>query len=112
MRAGKAQRERVVADPGLEEVAQDVERVGRRRLLGEEALEERGDFRPRLLEVQIGDEERAALQTRSAFSMTTGVVGTFWWPPRCRGDLLDLVDHVLALDHLAEHGVAQRPGRA
>jgi hypothetical protein len=73
--------QRVVADPGLEEVAEDVERVGAGDGPGEEALEARGDFRPRRLEVQVGDEERAALQTRSAFSITTGCTGTFWCPP-------------------------------
>ncbi len=64
----------------LEQVAEDVEVVRPGRFGFEEALELRDDRRARLVEVQVGDEERAA-QARSAFSITTGCLGTFWWPP-------------------------------
>jgi hypothetical protein len=77
---GKGEREAVVAYPGLEEVAEDVQRVAARDDLGEETLELRDDPGPGLVEMQVRDEQRAA-QARSTFSITTGVVGTFWWPP-------------------------------
>jgi hypothetical protein len=73
---GKGEGETVVAHPVFEEVAEDVERVGARRDLAEESLELRDDPGPGLVEVQVGDEQRAA-QTRSTFSITTGVAGTF-----------------------------------
>ena len=48
----------VVAHPGFEQVAEDVERVGPARFTVEEATEQRGDVRAFRVEVQIGDEER------------------------------------------------------
>ena len=48
----------VVADPALEQVAEDVQRLRRARLAAQEGLEQRGDVRPRRVEVQVGDEER------------------------------------------------------
>src|SRR6185437_359564 len=77
--AREGEREAVVAHPVLEEVAEDVERIGARRDLGEEALELGDDGRPRRIEVQVRDEERAR-QTHSAFSITTGSTGTFSMP--------------------------------
>src|SRR5690606_10251576 len=70
----------VIAHPVLEEVAQDVEGIGPRRHLPQQAAELRDDLRPRVVEVQVGDEE-GPLQTRSAFSITTGSTGTSWCPP-------------------------------
>ena len=61
--AGKAQGEAVVADPVLEEVAEDVERVGAGRDLAEEPLETRRRFGPRRVQVQVRDEERAPQTT-------------------------------------------------
>ncbi len=78
--AGKGKGEPVVAHPVLEEVAQDVERLGVRRHVGEETLELRDDRRARGVEVEVRDEERAP-QRHSAFSITTGVEGTFWCMP-------------------------------
>ena len=98
---GKVERQPVVADPVLEEVAQDVEGVGARHGLGEEAREALGGRRAILREVQVGDEEGArhagkrratrgppsrrsagpGPQRHSAFSMTTGSSGTFWCMP-------------------------------
>ena len=76
-RAGKGRVEAVVADPELEQVAEDVERVGARRHVGEEALELRDDRRPGRVEMEVRDEERAP-QRHSAFSISTGCSGTFW----------------------------------
>src|SRR5690606_38929575 len=47
----------VVADPGLEQVAEDVQRVGARSLAAQEAQEQGGDFRPGRIQVQVGDEQ-------------------------------------------------------
>src|SRR5918994_2024406 len=72
----------VVADPVLEEVAQDIERVGRARLLLEEAHEALVRFRPLLGEVQVGDEKRGHYflagedDTSVADSMSTAWRGT------------------------------------
>jgi hypothetical protein len=58
--------EHVVADPVLEQVAEDVERLRLRRLLGQESQEEGDDLRTAGVQVQIGDEERLAHATRRA----------------------------------------------
>ena len=70
----------VVADPVLEEVAEDVERLGAGNDLGKELLETRRGLGPRRIQVQVRDEEGAP-QTSSAFSITTATVGTFWCMP-------------------------------
>ena len=75
------QREAVIADPVLEEVAQDVERVGAGERAIQESVEPRGRFGPRGIQVQVGDEECALQATHSAFSITTGVLGTSPMPP-------------------------------
>jgi hypothetical protein len=49
----------VVADPGLEQVAEDVERGRAPRSGCEKAQELLGRLRPRRIEVQVGDEERS-----------------------------------------------------
>src|SRR5262249_6542213 len=79
---GERKPQAVVAHPVLEEVAEDEERVGVRCGRGEQALELLDDRGTRIVEVQVRDEERAPRYlTHSAFSITTGCVGTFWWPP-------------------------------
>jgi hypothetical protein len=76
----EGQDEPVVADPVFEEIPEDVERVGAARGGLQEILELRGRSRPRLIEMQVRDEERSSQEIISAFSMTTGSFGTFWWP--------------------------------
>jgi hypothetical protein len=50
--------EGVVADPGLEQVAEDVQRIGAGRLLAQEAQEQVGDLRTAGVQVQVGNEQR------------------------------------------------------
>ena len=76
----EGEREAVVTNPVLEEVAQYVERVGPGRRGAQEPLELRDDRGARLVEVEVGNEKSTA-QARSAFSITTAWLGTFWWPP-------------------------------
>src|SRR5579875_773816 len=52
----------IVSDIGLEQVAQDVKCVGAARLAGTEALEILDDVRARVVEVQVGDEQRVRTQ--------------------------------------------------
>ena len=47
----------VVADPGLEQVAEDVQRIGAARLAIQEAAEQLGDRGARRVEVEVGDEQ-------------------------------------------------------
>ena len=68
----------VVADPGLEEVAEDVEGLGFARAAREEAEEQRSRPGRPGRQVEVGDEED---QTISAFSMITSSTGTSWWKP-------------------------------
>src|SRR5574340_1352634 len=83
----------VVADPGLEQVAQDVERVGTGNLFVEKVKKTPGGDRAFVGEVQVRDEEAAARtwfrsqahrrrQTISALVMTTSSSGTSWCPAR------------------------------
>ena len=71
----------VVADPVLEEIAQDVERVGRARLFFDKADEPLVGGRALFGEVKIRDEERRHYNyflaaTTVIDSMTTGCLGT------------------------------------
>ena len=105
----------VVADPGFEQVAEDVQRLRAPRFALEEIEELRGDVGPRAVEMQIGDEERGhgtfiagvtsrfldpddddRLQRRVALER----------PDLAGGDGADVVDDVHAFDDAAEHGVA------
>ena len=54
----------VIADPGFEEVAEDVERAGAARLVPEKREELRGDVGPGRVQVQIRNEERAQWRRR------------------------------------------------
>ena len=47
----------VVADPGLEQVAEDVQGIGAARLAVDEVAEQAGDLRTLGIEVEVGDEE-------------------------------------------------------
>ena len=51
-------RGRVVADPGFEQVAEDVQRIGAGCLLAQEAQEQVGDLRTAGVQVQVGNEQR------------------------------------------------------
>src|SRR6185436_18740014 len=112
----------VVADPGLEEVAQDVERVGGARLSFEQLDEPLVRCRPLLGEVKVRNEERGHYA-----GATGGLRGGLLFgadhrrgfdhhgllrhvaaegPARAGRRLRDLGHHVHAVDHLAEHRVA------
>ena len=97
----------VVADPGVEEVAEEIDAcriAGRTRA---ERIERFDQRRPRRRQVQIGEEQRRLYRTSSARSITTSSVGTFWWMPLFgRRHALDLVDDVLPRGHAPEHAVA------
>ena len=84
----------VVADPGVEEVAEDVDRRGAARRDRAERVERRDQRRPRRRQVQVGDEQRGLLsESRSGRAsarspsplprprITTSSFGTFWWKP-------------------------------
>jgi hypothetical protein len=71
----------VIADPRIEQIA---EKIDARRIAGRtraERIERFGQHRPRRRQVQIGQEQRGLYQTSSARSITTSLVGTFWWKP-------------------------------
>ena len=92
MRAGLAQlpqgggdlvlegRHAVVADPHLEEVAEDVQRIGPHRAFLQKTQKRPGDVRAFLFKMQIGDQQDHSMT--SARSMITSSAGTSWWPPR------------------------------
>jgi hypothetical protein len=74
----------VVAQPGLEQVAEHVQRVGVRGLVAQEVQEQRGDGRARGMQVQVGNEQRGHRglcpagysSICLALSISTGVTGT------------------------------------
>ena len=47
----------VVADPGLEQVAEDVQRIGAAGFAADELAEQFGDLRTLGVEVEVGDEQ-------------------------------------------------------
>ena len=72
----------VVADPVLEEIAEDVQGIGPVRLGLQELEEALVRLGPILAEVKIGDEEGSYLEPTTVIdSITTGLVGTFWCMP-------------------------------
>src|SRR5690606_118284 len=70
----------VIADPDLEEVAQDIQRFGLHRAFAQETQKRPGDVRAFLFKMQIGDQQYHSMT--SARSMITSSTGTSWWPPR------------------------------
>lgn len=77
----------IVTEPGFEQVAEDVQRVGPRNFVFEKAKKTPGGSRAFVAEMQVGDEigapralaanpARRRVQTISAFSMTTSSSGT------------------------------------
>jgi len=77
----------VVADPGLEQVAEDVERIRTGCLFLQKTKKTPAGERAFIGQMQVGDEEAATclhrlLQTISALVMTTSSSGTSWCPAR------------------------------
>ena len=66
-------RQIVVADPGIEQVAENVQRFGLGRRVAQETSKGRADVRAPRTKMQVGKEED---QTTSAFSMMTSSTGT------------------------------------
>ncbi|MNN73813.1 hypothetical protein D3C81_1899650 [compost metagenome] len=75
---GLERRHGVVADPGLEKVTEDVQRLGVPCTTVEQIKKRPGNVRAFFLQVQIRDQQYHS--TISAFSMITSSVGTSWWP--------------------------------
>ncbi len=71
----------VVADPGVEQVAEDVDARGVAGRAGAECIERVDQRRPRRRQVEIREEQRGLYRTSSARLITTSSLGTFWWKP-------------------------------
>ena len=90
-RAGERLTALVIADPGVEQVAENVDPVGVARRPSCEGVERRGNGRPPGREMQVGDEQRRVHRRRhetqiartasSACRITTSSRGTSWWNP-------------------------------